>query len=356
MHDLWLLLVFAVAAGLTLLLTPLVQRAAVRFDLLDVPGHVKHIHRQPVPRIGGLAIWAGFTAAALLSLVLPIPHAGDEWQRVAALLIGAAVACAFGLRDDIRPLGPYPQLLAQTIVAGIATFYGGMLVDVVKNPFGLPLELPPAVAYVFTFFWIVGMMNTINWVDGLDGLACGVVAIGSLILAIRAYSLDQLSIAALALALGGASLAFLRFNFHPASIFMGSAGTYPLGFALAVLSFIGGAKLATALLVVGVPILDVAWVIVQRVRSGASPFGGDRRHLHHRLFDLGWSQRRIVLLVYALCALFGALALLPFDERQRLVALVVMGALTFGLLLTLAVRGEPGTRSHEDTKTRSGTG
>ncbi len=338
MNTLYLAAVAVAAAGITLALTPLVRRLACRFGLFDVPGHAKHNHAKPIPRIGGLAIWAGFTLAALLSLVLPIPHADDEWRRVAALLIGCAAAAAFGLLDDVRPFGPYPQFLGQTAIAAIAVLGGGMLVDVVKNPFGLPFELPAVIAYAFTLFWILGMMNTINWVDGLDGLSAGVVAIGALILAVRAYSLDQLSIAALALALAGASLGFLRFNFHPASIFMGSVGTYPLGFALAVLSFIGGAKLATALLVVGVPILDVAWVIVQRVRSGASPLSGDRRHLHHRLLDLGWSQRRIVLLVYGLCALFGTLALLPFDERQRLVALLLMGAVTVAILTGLALR------------------
>lgn len=336
--ELWLTLTFAVAAAVTLGLTPAVQWLAVRRRLLDVPGHVKHVHRRPIPRIGGLAIWAGFTVAVALSLLLPIPHPADEARRVAALLIGAAVACVIGLVDDARPLAPIPQLVAQALVAGIAIFFGGLIVDVVKNPFGLPLELPLWLASVFTFFWILGMMNTINWADGLDGLSGGIVAIAALILAVRAYSLGQFSIAALALALAGASLGFLRFNFHPASIFMGSAGTYPLGFALAVLSFIGGAKLATALLVMGVPILDAAWVITQRIRRRASPLSGDRRHLHHRLFDLGWSQRRIVLLVYGLCCLFGLLALLPFDERQRLVALLLMGAVTLALLVALTSR------------------
>ena len=334
--PLWLLIPFVGAVLVTWWLTPLARAVAARFNLYDLPGHLKHVHTAPIPRVGGVAIWAGFSAGVVLSLVLPIPHAADEWRRIGALLVGAAVACLFGLRDDIRPFGPYPQLLAQGLIAAIAIFGGGLLVDVVKNPFGLPIELPPVVAYIFTFFWIIGMINTINWADGVDGLSAGVVAIGATILALRAFLLGQWSIAALALALAGASLAFLRFNWHPASIFMGSAGAYPLGFALAVLSFIGGAKLATALLVVGVPILDVAWVILQRVRSGASPLSGDRRHLHHRLLDLGWSQRRIALLVYAVCAIFGGVALLPLDERGRLVTLVVLGGVSLAALIWLA--------------------
>jgi UDP-GlcNAc:undecaprenyl-phosphate/decaprenyl-phosphate GlcNAc-1-phosphate transferase len=168
------------------------------------------------------------------------------------------------------------------------------------------------------------MMNTVNFLDGLDGLVGGVTVIAGVILFLHNYILDEYSIALLPLALIGATVAFLFFNFPPARIFLGS-GAYVLGFALAVLAIIGGAKLATALLALGIPILDVAWQIVNRVRAGRSPFSGDRGHLHHRLYDSGLSTRVIVLMYYALTAIFGAAALILPSGFPKTIALVVIG-------------------------------
>ena len=176
------------------------------------------------------------------------------------------------------------------------------------------------------------MMNTVNFLDGLDGLVGGVTLIAGAVLFLHTYKLEQYSLALLPLALIGATLGVLVFNFPPAKIFLG-AGAYILGFALAVLSIIGGAKVATALLALAVPILDVAWQILNRVRAGKSPFAADRGHLHHRLYDMGWSTRAIVLSYYALTALFGALALLLPNPVYKLIALLVIGG---GALAVLA--------------------
>jgi UDP-N-acetylmuramyl pentapeptide phosphotransferase/UDP-N-acetylglucosamine-1-phosphate transferase len=189
-------------------------------------------------------------------------------------------------------------------------------------------------AILFTLFWIVGMMNTINWLDGLDGVAAGVTLIASGVLFIHTFRLGQLSLALLPLALAGAVLGFLLFNFPPAKIFLGS-GAPLLGFILAVLSIIGGTKAGTALLVLAIPILDVAWQILNRARTGHSPFQADRGHLHHRLYDVGVSNRAIVALYYALSAAFGALALVLPNPVYKMIALVIIGAGALAVLIRL---------------------
>jgi UDP-GlcNAc:undecaprenyl-phosphate GlcNAc-1-phosphate transferase len=195
---------------------------------------------------------------------------------------------------------------------------------------------PLWITYPLTIFWVMGMINTVNWLDGLDGLAAGVAAIASLLFAVHAYSLGQTTVALFPLALTAACLGFLPFNFHPARIFMGSSGSMLLGFALASLSILAPAKVATALLVLGIPILDFAWLTIQRWRQQGNPTVAGRDHLHYRLLDLGLTQRQIVILYYTFCAAFGLLALLIEDRLFKLVALAVMSGLTLALLGWLA--------------------
>jgi UDP-GlcNAc:undecaprenyl-phosphate GlcNAc-1-phosphate transferase len=190
----------------------------------------------------------------------------------------------------------------------------------------------------FTIFWLMGMMNTVNWLDGLDGLAAGVAAILSAVLAFHMYREGQHSVALLPLALLGATLGFLPYNFHPAKVFMGSSGSFFLGFAVGALGIMAGAKMATVLLVMGIPILDVAWLIFDRWRRGRSPLIGDRSHLHFRLLDLGLSQRQIVLLYYLFCSFFGLLALVISSRIYKFLALLVLGAMTLLLLLFVSRR------------------
>jgi UDP-N-acetylmuramyl pentapeptide phosphotransferase/UDP-N-acetylglucosamine-1-phosphate transferase len=194
--------------------------------------------------------------------------------------------------------------------------------------------LAPLIGIGFTLLWIVGMMNTVNFLDGLDGLVGGVTVIAGMVLFFHNSMLGQSSLMLLALALVGATLGFLIFNFPPAKIFLGS-GAYVLGFALAVLAIIGGTKAATALLVLAVPILDVAWQILVRVRAGRSPFEPDRGHLHHRLYDSGISPRGIVLIYYALTALFGVLALRLPPGIPKLISLVLIGGIAVIVLARL---------------------
>ena len=215
-----------------------------------------------------------------------------------------------------------------------------------QSPFGGSLVLPAVLAVGFTFFWVVGMMNAINWSDGLDGLAGGITFVSCAVLFARddhrrrGNFQPQPSIAYLPLILGAAVLGFLPYNWHPARIFMGDSGSMFLGFTLAVISIIGGAKIATALLVLGIPILDVAYVIIYRLTRRRSPFEADRAHLHYRLYDLGLSQRQIVVIYLLLCGGFGGLSFLP-SALYKLIALAGMAVI---LLLFLTPHHPPPVR------------
>ncbi|MGH2514297.1 MAG: MraY family glycosyltransferase, partial [Ktedonobacterales bacterium] len=197
----------------------------------------------------------------------------------------------------------------------------GTLIEVIHNPLiaraGGHTFLALWIAVPFTIFWIVGMMNTINWVDGLDGLAGGVVTITAVVMAAISWLLGQHTAALLCAVLAGATLGFLPLNWHPARLFMGDSGAMFLGLALAVLANVGGAKLATMLLLLGLPILDTARVIVRRLRQGRSPLRFDRSHIHHRLLSGGFSQRQIAALFYVVTATFGAVTILAAYLQTR---------------------------------------
>lgn len=328
------LLTFALPLAGAVLLTPLVQRLARRFGMLAVPGRPRDIHPRSVPRLGGLVVFPAFLLGVGLTLLLPVERQDPrELERLAGLLLGGAAVVGMGVVDDRRDIGPLWQFLG-TILAAVLAVAAGIEIELINNPLGGVLLLSGSAAVGLTLLWLLGMMHTVNWLDGVDGLAGGVALIFSVILFVHAgfrMVPPQASIALLPLALAGACLGFLVFNFHPSRIFLGSSGAYFLGFALGTLAIIGGAKLATALLVLGVPILDVAWVILYRLRHGRSPFQGDRGHLHHRLLDLGLSQRQIVLVFYAFAALFGVLAVLLPTRLHKLAALLVLGGLALGL-------------------------
>lgn len=324
--------VFAIAFLFALVLTPIASRVSFLIGTVDQPGQ-RRVHDKPTARLGGLPLFGAFFAAVAVSLAYPRTDP-NELTRIAGLFLGALVLFVVGAYDDRTELGAAPQLIAQVIAAGIAVA-SGVLIQEVPNPFGGVIAFETWFAVIFTLFWLVGMMNTVNWLDGVDGLAAGVVAIAGIVLFIHTFRLGQFSIAWLSLALVGAVLGFLPFNFFPAKIFMGSAGAFVLGFALGVLSTIGGAKVAFALLVLAIPILDVAWQIFSRLRAGKSPFSPTRTHLHHRLLDAGLSPRVIMLLYYALTAVFGALALILPTGIYKLVALAIIG---LGALLVL-IRG-----------------
>ena len=319
----WLLIAFLAAAAVSFVLTPVVRRIAVRFDAVDRPGH-RRVNTSPVPRGGGVAVAAAFISVALGLIVLnrvlhfvTIPAAIDA-RDLLGLFLGGILATAFGVVDDALDLRARWQFGGQL---GLAVFAiaCGFTVDFITNPFGTGLQrFPGPVAIGFTVLWIAGMINSINFIDGLDGLSSGIGLIAALTLGVISLTpqVSQPFVSVLCFALAGSLLGFLRWNFHPASIFVGTSGVMFLGYTLALLSIMGTAKVAVAMLVLGVPIIDAFWIIVRRLVQGRSPFTPDRGHLHHRLLDLGLTHRQTVLLIYGVCIGLGLLAMLLSGATQ----------------------------------------
>ena len=333
---------FAVAFLTSFGLTPLVAVVARRHGFVDRPSP----RRDGVlkPRLGGVAVYIALVMALALTYPLLPGRTGAEMGRVAGLLLGGGVVVVIGALDDRFELPALAQLAGQVLAAAIA-LAGGILIDQLTNPFasGLGdslLNFPLYLAVFFTFFWLLGSMNTMNFLDGVDGLAAGVAAVAAAVLAVHSLELGQITIGLLPLALAGACLGFLPFNFYPARITLGTCGSVFLGFSLGALSVIGGTKAATLLLVLGLPVVDTGWTIARRMASGQSPMRGDRGHLHHRLLALGLSERQIVLLMYGASVALGALALLLSTRLAKFYALGIMTAATLLLVATLAYYGK----------------
>lgn len=322
------LIVFVLALGLALGLMPAVRWLSWRVGAVDYPRD-RHQQKYPVPKLGGIAIFGGFVAATLAAQLLPVPRMDPyEVIRLTGLLLGGAFIFVFGLLDDHFEFGAIPQYIGQIIAAGIAVAFQ-IFIQTVNNPITGQQSDPWSyiVTITLSLFWIGLMMNTVNFMDGLDGLAGGVAFIAGAMLFINSAFVvqpRQTSVSLLPLALMGASLGFVLYNFHPAQIYMGSNGALFLGYALGTLSIIGGAKAATILLVMGLPLMDVAWQVVTRLRAGRNPLHGDRGHVHFRLLDLGLSQRTIVVAYYGFCAFFGLLTLVASSQLFKFVALGVM--------------------------------
>jgi UDP-GlcNAc:undecaprenyl-phosphate GlcNAc-1-phosphate transferase len=338
----WLqyLLVFTTSLGLAALLTPLAGRLGRRLGIVDRPGG-RRAHVGEVPRLGGVPLFLAFVTAVGVGQALSIPTADEkEPVRLLGLLIGSAFLFIVGLIDDRWDLRPLPQFAAQLAAAIIAVLTHIQL-ERFNNPLTDTEVVLPMIAYVpLTVFWVTGMITTVNWLDGLDGLSAGVGAILCVVLAIHMHSFGQPSVAILPLALLGALLGFLPYNFAPARVFLGSAGAFFLGYALSALGLIAGARVATVLMVIGLPIVDVAWQIFDRLRRRRPPTQGDRGHLHFRLLDLGISQRAIALLYWGFCALFGVLTLTIPSRLYKLIALVGIGVVVILVLAWLSRRRE----------------
>jgi UDP-GlcNAc:undecaprenyl-phosphate GlcNAc-1-phosphate transferase len=338
----WLqyLLVFITSLGLAALLTPLAGRVGRRLGIVDRPGG-RRAHRGEIPRLGGVPLFLAFVAAVAVGQVLGIPTAdAKEPVRLLGLLAGGGFLFVVGLIDDRWELGPVPQFAAH-FAAAIIAILTHIQLERFNNPLTDKEVVLPVIAYVpLTVLWVTGMITTVNWLDGLDGLSAGVGAILCVVLAVHMHSVGQPSVAILPLALLGALVGFLPYNFAPARVFLGSAGAFFLGYALSTLGLIAGARVAAVLLVVGLPMVDVAWQIFDRLRHRRSPARGDRGHLHFRLLDLGLSQRAIVLLYWSFCALFGVLTLTISSRLYKLVALVGIGVLVVVVLAWLSRRSE----------------
>jgi len=343
-----LVLGFLLAALVTLVATPIVRGFARRVGMVDRP-EARRVNKEAVARGGGVAVAIGFIGVSA-AMVLVNAKAGHPFlkeaayvhaNQIEALLGGGALAVAIGLLDDVFQLRARWQLLGQ-LALGAFALYLGMTFNIVNIPFvgDGGARLPEAVVGLATLVWIVGMINSINFIDGLDGLSSGIALIAAITLGLISIGPDtnQPFVALFCFILAGALAGFLRWNFNPASIFTGTSGIMLVGYSLAVLSILGAAKVAVALLVLGVPIIDTFWIIVRRLASRRSPFAPDRGHIHHRLLDLGLSHRATVLLIYAVCVVLATLSLVlaGTDATYAFLGLAILGGL---ILLALEQLG-----------------
>lgn len=296
---------FIIALVVTYLCTPLVKVFAIRVGAIDKPDSRK-VHQVSIPRLGGLAIFVGYMVSVLYSI--------SDLGSITGLLLGSLVIVAVGIWDDIKQIGPKTKLLGQIVAAGMLVLFGNQ-VEFINNPWGHMIYLE-YLGIPLTIFWIVGFTNIVNLIDGLDGLAAGIslIACGAIFVVI--LQMGQIDLACITLALAGAACGFLRYNFNPAKIFMGDTGSMLLGFTMAAISVMGTVKTAAAIalvvpvIVLGLPILDTLFAIIRRRINGRPVFKPDKGHLHHRLLDLGLSQKQAVLLMYAVTAILGCVAVI----------------------------------------------
>ena len=313
-------MIFAAAAfvaALTAGMGTLAMRAIARkYNIADHPSE-RRINTKPVPRAGGLAVAGAFALigtllvifSAQLGLSAGTGSAELTSDGAAALLLGTVIAGVIGLIDDRYDLRARWQIIGQFLIALIPIAFG-LRIAFISNPLGAgDLLFPDAIALGVTIFWTLGMQNSMNFIDGLDGLSGGISLFAAVTLGVIALPTSPL-LAALSFTLAGALAGFLRFNFYPASIYMGTSGILAVAYALAVLALLGTAKVAAALLILGVPIIDALFVIVGRIAAGRSPYTPDESHIHRRLLSYGFSHRGSVLVLYALTAALSILALL----------------------------------------------
>jgi UDP-GlcNAc:undecaprenyl-phosphate/decaprenyl-phosphate GlcNAc-1-phosphate transferase len=341
------------------LLTPVVGWLATQMGVLDRPGG-RHIHRVPVPRLGGLAIYLAFVAAVLVGLPVERPiHVAFESHRITivvpylpaidrpivALLLGATLITLVGAFDDIRGTRPLVKLVGQIAAAAVLLPFGvGM--DVLTNPLGGMFFVGPLGAIV-TVVWIVALCNVMNLIDGVDGLASGIAAIAGTTLLIASYHRGDVGTAILAAALAGGALGFIPYNFNPARIFLGDTGSMLLGYLLGALSVLGTYKsytalsLLVALAALGVPVTDTAFAIARRWRNRRPIFEADTQHLHHRLLARGLTPRQTTAVLYLVTGILSAGALMVSGVGRfpiiailgLLLALLALGARRTGLLV-----------------------
>lgn len=305
---------FIAAFLLTVLATPLVEKLAFRVGAVDAPNERK-IHKEVIPRFGGVAIYFGFILAVSAGLLFAF-YSGMhlQWGQVISILLGSALILILGIVDDIRSLSPHAKFFWQ-VVAAFFVYFMGVSISFVTNPFNGLFPLAVFISLPLSLFWIVGVTNAINLIDGLDGLATGVIAISSVTLCFVALRTHQFGSALIMISLAGSALGFLKYNFFPAKIFLGDSGSLVLGFILATASITGVFKttlvvaLIVPLLILGVPIFDTLFAIGRRMKEGTPVFKADKKHIHHMLLRAGFSQREAVLSIYIVCFILSFTAL-----------------------------------------------
>ncbi len=324
------LILFTVSALASLWLTPVVRRRAIHWGAVAIPDNGRHIHARPTPRLGGIAIYLGF----LLSLGI-VPLMGNllsdifaaNLSRIIALLVPATLIFAFGIYDDFRPTSAPTKLFFQ-LIASLMIYASGYRIENISSPFGGYIELPALLSFPLTALWMVLLTNAFNLIDGIDGLAAGASVFALLSIVVFSIAQGNPEISLLSIALIGAVIGFLRYNFNPATIFLGDSGSLFLGFMAAGLSLAGSQKgstivaIAIPLITFGLPLTEAALSLARRYLSEAPLLAGDRGHIHHRLLDRGLTQRQAAILLYAVCAIFSLFGLMLLNPQRSIGALV----------------------------------
>lgn len=316
---------FIIAVFISLFMTPAAKKVAVSLGAVDIPKDNRRVHKRPMPLMGGLAIYVSVIVSSLA--FLPVD------KTLISIIIGGTLILISGIIDDMKGLSPKAKLAFQ-VIAAVVLIYGDVKIDAVTNPFGGPgsVLVLDGFSIPLTIFWVVGITNTLNLIDGLDGLAAGVTMISSLSFLFVANRFNYLPIMIMSAIVAGSCLGFLPYNFKPAKIFMGDTGALFLGFILAALSIEGVMKsvatiaVIVPIIILGVPIFDTTFAIFRRLLNGKSIAEADKGHLHHRLLQRGFSQRNTVLILYTISAAFGICAILisSIDSKKAVMFSVII--------------------------------
>ncbi len=338
-----LLITILCAFLITFTTTPIARVIAFKVGAIDVPKDNRRMHKKPIPRMGGLAIFLGFAITVLVFC--------EPTLEIIGMLLGALILVVVGIFDDIYSLPALLKLFLQLLSATIAVLFGNVISGV--TIFGNYVDFG-SFAIPLSVIWIAALINAVNLIDGLDGLSCGVSAISSVSLLLSAFFLPEPSFAIILLiaALAGSCIGFLPFNFNPASIFMGDTGAMFLGYSLAIISIQGFFKIDALLsfwvpfLVFALPILDTFCAFGRRILHGKSPFSADRGHIHHKLIDMGFTQKQSVMILYSICGILGVSAVLFAMDNPNAGIAVISIALIIYLLNWIFVNKNPKTREH----------
>ena len=344
-----ILVALAVAAVISYLATPFVKKLAFKIGAVDVPKDNRRMHKKPIPRLGGLAIVIAFLLCTFLFVKLE--------KQMQGILLGAIIILVVGVLDDCLALPALPKFFAQIAAATIVVMHG-CEIRYVTNPFSVvPFDLGWLAGPV-TVFWIVLMTNAVNFIDGLDGLAVGVSGISTATMLVIAMLLGEESVAIVLAALLGSCIGFIPFNFNPAQIFMGDTGSTFLGFVLASISVQGLFKMYAVIsfmvpfVILGVPFFDVSFAVIRRLAKGQNPMTADRGHIHHRLIDMGLSQKQSVAIVYMLTGVLGLAAVLLANNTGTKAFILVAAVFVVAVLGFAVIFGPhhrpPQKEDHEE--------
>jgi len=322
---------FLIATFSALVITPVIRRLCERFKLLDVPADGRRVHTSAIPRLGGVAIYLSLLLAlsSLLFVSNNLTEALGFYTPVLfKVLVPASLVLLLGIYDDLRGANAVVKFVGLGLIASLFYAMGGRI-EVLAVPFVGVVHLPVVLGYALTVFWLVGISNAFNLIDGMDGLATGAALFSSVVILVVALSGGHVAMIVVTIVLCGALAGFLRYNFNPASIFLGDSGALFVGFLLAALSLMGAQKATTAIAVItpilafGLPVVDTTVTMARRLIGRRPIFQGDGEHIHHMLLARGWSQRRVVLILYSVCAVFGLLAALSTKTSSPMTGFVL---------------------------------